>query len=409
MEFLTRKMINDPVHGFITINDPLIFAIFNHPFFQRLRRVQQMALAQLVYPGAVHTRLHHSLGAYQLMCIAINELKDKGVVISPEEAQAAKAAILMHDIGHGPYSHALENVLLKGVNHEALSLLIMRKLNADPNPLLHGQLDLAIQIFTNQYAKPFLHQLISGQLDVDRLDYLSRDSFFTGVSEGVIGYERILKMLNVKDNLLLVEEKGINSVEKFLVSRRLMYWQVYRHKTVIAAENMLVKIIQRAKQLVKAKDPFIAIGGILDTFLSKDFTALEEIDIDAYCQLDDTDIMFAIKKWQAHPDPILSLLCNRLLNRKIFKCQLQAEPIAETVLALALSETKARFNVDDEAAAFLCFKGETSNTLYKNDSENIHILLKKGEISTISEVQNALIVESLSTPVKKFYICSLSE
>jgi HD superfamily phosphohydrolase len=409
MEFLTRKMINDPVHGFITINDPLIFAIFNHPFFQRLRRIQQMALAQLVYPGAVHTRLHHSLGAYQLMCIAINELKDKGIEISAEEAQAAKAAILMHDIGHGPYSHALENVLLKGVHHEDLSLLIMNQLNADPNPALNGQLTMAIQIFTNQYPKTFLHQLISGQLDVDRLDYLSRDSFFTGVSEGVVGYERILKMLNVKDNILLVEEKGVNSVEKFLVSRMLMYWQVYRHKTVIAAENMLVKIIQRAKQLTKAKDSSIAIGGILDYFLSNEFTSIEQIDLTAYCQLDDTDIMYAIKKWQSHSDPILSLLCNRLLNRKIYKCQLQSEPITDAALSQALTATKARFNVDDEAAAFLCFKGETSNTLYKNDSENIHILLKKGEISTISEVQNALIVESLSTPVKKFYICSLSE
>jgi len=409
MEFLTRKMINDPVHGFITINDPLIFAIFNHPFFQRLRRIQQMALAQLVYPGAVHTRLHHSLGAYQLMCNAINELRDKGIEITTEEAQAAKAAILMHDIGHGPYSHGLENVLLKGVHHEALSLLIMNQLNADPNPALNGQLTMAIQIFTNQYPKTFLHQLISGQLDVDRLDYLSRDSFFTGVSEGVVGHERILKMLNVKDNILLVEEKGVNSVEKFLVSRMLMYWQVYRHKTVIAAENMLIKTIQRAKQLTKAKDSTIAIGGILDYFLSIEFTSIEQIDLTAYCQLDDTDIMYAIKKWQTHSDPILSLLCNRLLNRKIYKCQLQSEPITDAALSQALTATKARFNVDDEAAAFLCFKGETSNTLYKNDSENIHILLKKGEISTISEVQNTLIVESLSTPVKKFYICSLSE
>ena len=409
MEFLTRKMINDPVHGFITINDPLIFAIFNHPFFQRLRRIQQMALAQLVYPGAVHTRLHHSLGAYQLMCTAINELRDKGVQITNEEAQATKAAILMHDIGHGPYSHALENVLINGVHHEALSLLIMQHLNADPNPTLNGQLDLAIQIFTNQYPKKFLHQLISGQLDVDRLDYLSRDSFFTGVSEGVVGYERILKMLNVKNNLLLVEEKGINSVEKFLVSRRLMYWQVYRHKTVIAAENMLVKIIQRAKHLIQSKDNAIAIGGILDYFLKNEFNALDQIDLSAYCQLDDTDILYAIKQWQFHPDPILSLLCNRLLNRKMYKCQLQSEPISDAALNEAILTTKARFNVSETDVSYLCFKGETSNTLYKNDSENIHILLKKGEISTISEVQNALIVESLSTPVKKFYICSLSE
>lgn len=409
MEFLTRKMINDPVHGFITINDPLIFALFNHPFFQRLRRIQQMALAQLVYPGAVHTRLHHSLGAYHLMSTAINELRDKGVDITAEEARAAKAAILMHDIGHGPYSHALENVLLKGVHHEDLSLFIMNQLNADPNPALNGQLTMAIQIFTNQYPKTFLHQLISGQLDVDRLDYLSRDSFFTGVSEGVVGYERILKMLNVKNNILLVEEKGVNSVEKFLVSRMLMYWQVYRHKTVIAAENMLIKIIERAKLLAKAKDPSLATGGVLDYFLSNEFTSIEAIDLNAYCQLDDTDILFAIKKWQSHSDPILSLLCNRLLNRKIYKCQLQSEPISDVTLSQALAATKAKFNVDDVEAAFLCFKGATSNTLYKNDSENIHILLKKGEISTISEVQNALIVESLSTPVKKFYICSLNE
>lgn len=409
MEFLTRKMINDPVHGFITINDPLIFAIFNHPFFQRLRRVQQIALAQLVYPGAVHTRLHHSLGAYHLMCIAINELRDKGVDITIEEAQAAKAAILMHDIGHGPYSHALENVLIKGVHHEALSLCIMHALNADPNPVLNGKLTMAIQMFTNQYPKTFLHQLISGQLDVDRLDYLARDSFFTGVSEGVVGYERILKMLNVKNNILLVEEKGVNSVEKFLVSRMLMYWQVYQHKTVIASENMLVKIIQRAKQLAKANDNTLAVGGILDYFLSNDFTSVEQIDLAAYCQLDDTDIMYAIKKWQSHSDPILALLCNRLLNRKIYKCQLQSEPITDAALKDALTATKARFQVDDAAAAYLCFKGEVSNTLYKNDSENIHVLLKKGEILTISEVQNALIVESLSTPVKKFYICSLSE
>jgi HD superfamily phosphohydrolase len=225
----------------------------------------------------------------------------------------------------------------------------------------------------------------------------------------VVGYERILKMLNVKDNILLVEEKGVNSVEKFLVSRRLMYWQVYRHKTVIAAENMLVKIIQRAKQLAKAKDSTILVGGVLDYFLSNEFSAIKQIDLAAYCQLDDTDIMFAIKKWQFHSDPILSLLCNRLLNRKIYKCQLQSEPITYAALSQALIATKAKFNVDDADAAFLCFKGETSNTLYKNDSENIHILLKKGEISTISEVQNALIVESLSTPVKKFYICLLNE
>ena len=283
MAFTHRKIINDPVHGFITINDPLIFEIISHPYYQRLRRIQQMALAQLVYPGAVHTRLHHSLGAYHLMCIAINELKDKGIEITSEEAVAAKAAILLHDIGHGPYSHALEKVLLKGISHEQLSLVIMQKLNEDENPNLKGNLSLAIQIFTNQYPKKFLHQLISGQLDVDRLDYLSRDSFFTGVTEGVVGYERILKMLTVHENELVVEEKGINSVEKFLLSRRLMYWQVYRHKTVVASENMLVKIIERAQLLFEQKNEQVKTGALIDNFLTNPHIKIEDLILNEYC------------------------------------------------------------------------------------------------------------------------------
>jgi HD superfamily phosphohydrolase len=409
MTFTNRKIINDPVHGFITINDPLIFEIISHPFYQRLRRIQQMALAQLVYPGAVHTRLHHSLGAYHLMCIAINELKDKGIEITEEEATAAKAAILLHDIGHGPYSHALEKVLLKGINHEDISLAIMHSLNEDANPKLNGQLTLAIKIFTNQYPKQFLHQLISGQLDVDRLDYLSRDSFFTGVSEGVVGYERILKMLTVRDNELVVEEKGINSVEKFLLSRRLMYWQVYRHKTVVASENMLVKIIERVQWLFTQKDNSVKTGGLLDYFLSNPQIKLADLDLNAYCNLDDTDILFAIKQWQNNEDPILSILCKGLLNRKCFKCQIQSEPINEVAWNAAFNRTKSVFPFSEEEIAFLCFKGTVSNTLYKNDNETIKILLKSGEIANISAIQNAIIVESLSAPVKKFYICSLNE
>jgi HD superfamily phosphohydrolase len=409
MAFTHRKIINDPVHGFITINDPLIFEIISHPFYQRLRRIQQMALAQLVYPGAVHTRLHHSLGAYHLMCIAINELKDKGIEITEEEATAAKAAILLHDIGHGPYSHALEKVLLKGINHEDISLAIMHSLNEDANPILKGQLTLAIKIFTNQYPKQFLHQLISGQLDVDRLDYLSRDSFFTGVSEGVVGYERILKMLTVRDNELVVEEKGINSVEKFLLSRRLMYWQVYRHKTVVASENMLVKIIERVQFLFTKNDSSVKTGGLLDNFLSTPQIQLADLDLNAYCNLDDTDILFAIKQWQNNEDPILSILCKGLLNRKCFKCQIQSEPINDLDWNTAFNKTKLAFPFNDEDLAYLCFKGTVSNTLYKNDNETIKILLKTGEIANISAIQNAIIVESLSAPVKKFYICSLNE
>jgi len=409
MAFTYRKIINDPVHGFITINDPLIFELINHPFYQRLRRIQQMALAQLVYPGAVHTRLHHSLGAYHLMCIAISELTDKGIEITKEEAQAAKLAILLHDIGHGPFSHALENVLLKGVSHEDLSLLIMHHLNSSSNEVLKGHLSLAIQIFTNQYPKKFLYQLISGQLDVDRLDYLSRDSFFTGVTEGLVGYERILKMLTVHNNELVVEEKGINSVEKFLMSRRLMYWQVYQHKTVLAAEKMLVKIIERAQLLFDQKNEQVKTGGVLDYFLSATHWDLNKIDLNNFSQLDDTDIMYAIKQWQHHSDPILSLLCNRLLNRQGFKCIMQSDPITSEQWDEAYQLVKSKFPLEEKDLSFLCFKGTASNTLYKNDNETIKILLKSGEITSISQIQNALIIESLSAPVKKFYICLLKE
>jgi len=409
MAFTYRKIINDPVHGFITINDPLIFELINHPFYQRLRRIQQMALAQLVYPGAVHTRLHHSLGAYHLMCIAISELTDKGIEITKEEAQAAKLAILLHDIGHGPFSHALENILLQGVSHEDLSLLIMHHLNSASNEILKGHLSLAIQIFTNQYPKKFLHQLISGQLDVDRLDYLSRDSFFTGVTEGLVGYERILKMLTVHNNELVVEEKGINSVEKFLMSRRLMYWQVYQHKTVLASEKMLVKIIERAQLLFDQKNEQVKTGGVLDYFLTASHWDLNKIDLNNFSQLDDTDIMYAIKQWQGHSDPILSLLCNRLLNRQGFKCIMQSDPITSAQWDEAYQLVKSKFPLEEKDLGFLCFKGTASNTLYKNDNETIKILLKSGEITSISQIQNALIIESLSAPVKKFYICLLKE
>ncbi len=404
-----RKIINDPVHGFITINDPLVFEIIKHPYYQRLRRIQQMAMAQLVYPGAVHTRLHHSLGAYHLMTIAIAELRDKGIEISTEEAQAAKAAILLHDIGHGPYSHALEKVLLKGVHHESMSLLIMQFLNTSDNPILKGRLDLAIQIFTNQYPKKFLHQLISGQLDVDRLDYLSRDSFFTGVSEGVVGYERIIKMLTVHNNELVVEEKGINSVEKFLVSRRLMYWQVYRHKTVVASENMLVKIIERAKYLFQHNNKEVSTSGVLDYFLGSFDGQLASIDLNAFCQLDDTDILFAIKQWQHHSDKVLSILCNRFLNRQCFKCFMQSNLIEEETFKSHFEKVKSAFELTDEEVAYLCFKSETSNTMYQSNEETIKILLKSSEIANISAIQNALINESLSAPVKKFYICWLND
>src|SRR6478609_5756178 len=282
-----RKIINDPVYGFITIDDELINQVIAHPYFQRLRRINQMAMANLVYPGAVHSRLHHALGAYHLMCNALNELKNKGIEISPAEEQAAKIAILLHDIGHGPFSHALENVLIEGMHHEKISLLIMNELNKQFN----GQLELALRIFTDQYPKKFLYQLISGQLDVDRLDYLNRDSFFTGVNEGVIGYDRILKMLTVHHGELMVEEKGIYSIEKFLVSRRLMYWQVYLHKTVLCAEQMLIRIVKRAKHIGAPT------SAPLNNFINNSH---ETVTLEEFCSLDDHDVLCAIKEWCTH-------------------------------------------------------------------------------------------------------------
>jgi len=317
-----RKIINDPVYGFITIDDPLIFEIISHPYYQRLRRIHQMAFASLVYPGAVHTRLHHSLGAYHLMGLALNELKNKGVEITKEEEQASKIAILLHDIGHGPFSHALERKLIKGVHHEDISILILQLLNEQFN----GKLQLAIDIFTNTYHKKFLHQLISGQLDVDRMDYLTRDSFYTGVVEGAIGYDRILKMLTVHEGELMIEEKAIYTVEKFLVSRRLMYWQVYLHKTVLAAEKMLIRIIERAQELIASGIELQGASNNLNFFLKEhrdDGNFIKHIE--RFAQLDDTDVMCTIKNWCGHFDPVLGRLCKGLVDRKLLKVKFQSE------------------------------------------------------------------------------------
>ena len=291
-----RKIINDPVHGFITINDPLIFEIISHPWFQRLRRINQMAMSYLVYPGAVHSRLHHALGAYHLMHNALYELKQKGVEFSEEEEQAAKIAILLHDMGHGPFSHALESMLVKKVEHEALSLLIMEELNNE----FQGKLSMAIEIFKNTYSKKFLHQLISGQLDVDRMDYLTRDSFFSGVIEGMIGCDRILKMLTVYLGELMVEEKGIYTIEEFLVSRRLMYWQVYQHKTVLSAEMTLVKILERAVWLFKKGDTQISIDNPFCRLLFDNLPSMQRSDLERFCELDDSDVVHTIKTWKHH-------------------------------------------------------------------------------------------------------------
>jgi uncharacterized protein len=408
-----RKIINDPVYGFITIDHPLILQLISHPWYQRLRNIHQMAFAHLVYPGAVHSRLHHSLGAYHLMSTALSEIKSKGVTITEEEELGAKAAILLHDIGHGPFSHALENELIKSVHHEAISLLLMHQLNEE----LNGQLTIAISIFTNQYPKKFLYQLVSGQLDVDRLDYLNRDSFFTGVAEGVIGYDRILKMLAVENGQLLVEEKAVYSIEKFLVSRRLMYWQVYLHKTVLGAEMMLVKIIRRAKELIKQGEKVNAATPELDFFLADgqpSHTGVNEKKaapfhfeqhLHAFCRLDDHDVMATIKNWCHHPDKILKLLCRSLVERKLLKVKLQAEPFDEMLVLKKIKEASASLHISEEEAGYFVFTGEASNTTYNPGDERINILFKDGTIKDISNVDNALIQHNLSGTVKKHYIC----
>ncbi|HWH63138.1 MAG TPA: HD domain-containing protein, partial [Ginsengibacter sp.] len=375
-----RKIINDPVYGFITIDDELIYSIISHSFYQRMRRIHQMAMAQLVYPGAVHTRLHHSLGAYHLMCNALNELKGKGFSISAEEEQAAKIAILLHDIGHGPYSHALENVLIKKVSHEELSLMLIEKMNTE----LSAKLQTAIDIFKDTYHKKFLHQLISGQLDVDRMDYLIRDSFFTGVSEGVIGYDRIIKMLTIHNGALMIEEKGIYSIEKFLVSRRFMYWQVYLHKTVLCAEKMLVNIVNRAR-IVKAQAP----SEPFNNFLHNDFKDNEiEKYLDDFCLLDDYDVFSAIKKWTNHPDKILSVLCSGIVNRRLLKIKYSGTIIDDNLFKEKTELAIQYFKISKEEAGYLVFTGETGNKTYSNQDEHINILFKDGKIKDISEVDN---------------------
>ena len=389
-----RKIINDPVYGFITIDDELILKIIAHPYYQRLRRIHQMAMALLVYPGAVHTRLHHSLGAYHLMRNALHELKNKGVEITQAEEQGAKIAILLHDIGHGPFSHALENVLLEKMHHEAISLMLMKELNKQ----FDGQLQMALDIFTNEYPKKFLHQLVSGQLDVDRMDYLTRDSFFSGVSEGVIGYDRILKMLTVHNGELMVEEKGIYSIEKFLVSRRLMYWQVYLHKTVVCAEQMLVRIIKRAKH-IKALTQMP-----LNQFINE---PVSSVSLEQFCTLDDYDVMAAIKGWCNHEDKILSFLSKSILNRELLKVKYYAEPIEKKWLEEKTIEAMQKMNISAEEASWLVFTGTASGSTYNFEDERINILFKDGSVKDISEVDDPLISKNLGGKIKKYYFCFL--
>lgn len=389
-----HKIINDPVYGFITIDDEIILQLIAHPYYQRLRRIHQMAMAHLVYPGAVHSRLHHSLGAYHLMCSGLHELTGKGFLITAQEQQAAKIAILLHDIGHGPFSHALEQTLAEGLLHEHLSLLIIQELNKQ----FDGRLQMAIDIFTDKYPKKYLHQLVSGQLDVDRMDYLTRDSFFTGVIEGAIGYDRILKMLTIHNGELMIEEKGIYSIEKFLVARRLMYWQVYLHKTVLSAEQMLKRIIKRAK-LVSATchEP-------LNSFINK---PLKDITLEEFCSIDDYDVVVAIKHWQKHDDKVLAVLCQGIIERHLLKVKYAAEPFATGLLQEKITEIAMRLNLSEEEAGWLAFTGEAVSSTYNFEHEHICILFKDGTVRDISEVDHALINENMRGKIKKYYICYL--
>jgi uncharacterized protein len=387
-----HKIINDPVYGFITIDDELIFKIIAHPYYQRLRRIQQMAMAHLVYPGAVHTRLHHSLGAYHLMCMALQELTRKGVEITAQEQQAAKIAILLHDVGHGPYSHALEQVIAEGVHHEKISLLIIEELNKK----FDGKLQTALEIFNGSYHKKFLHQLVSGQLDVDRMDYLTRDSFFTGVIEGSVAYDRILKMITVHNGELMVEEKGIYSIEKFLIARRLMYRQVYLHKTVVSAEQMLQRIIKRAKFVgAQCQLP-------LNIFINE---PLKNVTLEQFCSIDDADIMMAIKTWCNNDDKVLSILCKGVLDRELLKVKFVDSYYDDAALQDKRASISNQLGINEEDVKWLVYAGEVGNSTYNFDENPIKILYKDGSIKNISEVDDALINDSMRSNNKKYYIC----
>lgn len=395
------KILNDPVYGFLSIPYGIIFDLVEHPYFQRLRRIKQVSLTHYVYPGALHTRFHHALGAYHLTCQAIDVLRSKGTEISDAEAEAVGIAILLHDIGHGPFSHTLEHTLIN-VTHEQLSVMIMEQLNGEFN----GALTMAIEIFNNRYHKPYLHQLVSGQLDMDRMDYLNRDSFFTGVSEGVIGYDRIIKMLAVHKGQLVVEEKGIYSIEKFLIARRLMYWQVYLHKTVLSAEQMLIQTLRRAKML-RHRGIKLGVQGSLNYFLEntfneQDFRLNREILLERFTSLDDTDIASALKNWQQHFDPLLSFLSKSLLSRRLFRLEfMDRQPDSDHIKFLR-NKIERKHPYSPDVADYLLIVGKETNTAYSTSKDEIHILLKSGEVKPMSLISDHGIQHKIFT---KHFLC----
>ncbi len=399
-----NKIINDPVYGFVAIPSALIFDLISHPYFQRLRFIRQLGVSDFVYPGAVHTRFHHALGAMHLMGRALESLRKKNIEISSDELEAAQIAILLHDIGHGPLSHSLEETLLPGIHHESLSYLFMKALNKE----FGGMLDLALKIFRNSYARKFFHQLVSSQLDIDRLDYLKRDSFFTGVMEGTIGIDRIIAMLHVHDDQLVVEEKGIFSIENFLQARRLMYWQVYLHKTAVSAERMLVNIVRRAQYIVLAGQEINGSEALLwflkNPFSLSEFSHLPEA-LEMFGQLDDHDIWGSIKLWRNHPDAILSGLCNRLLQRDIFQIQLTTAPIKKTQIEKVRLEIHHAFGVLRNDANYLFSHGTVSNEAYVSGGQAINILLKNGQVIDLVQASDLPTIQAMSKIVKKNYLC----
>ncbi|MGC6430731.1 MAG: HD domain-containing protein [Jejuia sp.] len=396
------KILNDPIYGFITIPNSLIFDLIQHKYFQRLRRITQMGMSYLVYPGAHHTRFHHAIGCVHLMQKAVNILRYKGVTISKREEEALYIAILLHDIGHGPFSHAMEHSIVNGVSHEHISLLFMEHLNIEFN----GNLTLAIQIFKGEYERPFLCQLISSQLDIDRADYLKRDSFYTGVAEGNVNSERLITMLNVVEDSLVVEEKGIYSVEKFLIARRFMYWQVYLHKTGLVAEQLLMRVLSRAKDLTRKGIELQASSALL-FFLNNDISKhnFAVTTLEVFSDLDDIDIISAMKSWKDHDDFVLSNLSSMIINRELLKIKIKKKPIAKDRLKYHISELREKYDISEEEAKYFVFTGEIYNQAYQTKQQNINILYKSGKIQDIVKASDHLNLRALSKTVIKYYVC----
>ena len=392
------------MYGFISLQGGIILNLIEHPYFQRLRRISQLGLTSLVYPGALHTRFHHAIGAMHLMQKAINVLRSKGHEISNEEAEGAKIAILLHDIGHGPYSHSLEHSIVDNISHEELSLFYMHKLNNEFN----GKLDLAIQIFKDEYSKSYLHQLVSSQLDMDRMDYLNRDSFYSGVQEGVVGAERIINMLDVVNDKLVVESKGIYSVEKFLIARRLMYWQVYFHKTVVSAEQMLIKVLQRAKELSQNNIDLFGTSSLQhllnNNFTIEDFKSNPKV-FEAFTELDDYDIMASIKEWQNHSDNILASLSNKIVKRELFKVTLLDKPMDDLNISRIKKNIMNAYNLDATNVNYFFLEGEITNNAYKLNDSDINILFKDNLIKDLMGAADKSTISALCKTVKKYFYC----